>query len=155
MRQSVALDRQPLCQTVLIRPYQAADQAALLALWRSCDVLRPWNDPVQDIARKLTVQPELFLLAWSQDEQLCASVMAGYDGHRGWINYLAVAPQYQRQGLGRLLLQQVEARLLAMGCAKLNLQVRASNTQVLAFYEHLGFQSDAVLSLGKRLIVDG
>jgi len=81
-------------------------------------------------------------------------VMAGYDGHRGWLNYLAVDPEYQRQGLARQLVQHAEALLLQAGCPKINLQVRSSNQGVIAFYQQLGYGVDEVVSLGKRLIRD-
>ena len=80
--------------------------------------------------------------------------MAGYDGHRGWLNYLAVHPSCRRQGLGRQLVEEAEARLRTLGCAKINLQVRDDNTQALDFYRRIGFLSDPVVCLGKRLVVD-
>ena len=82
------------------------------------------------------------------------TVMAGYDGHRGCVNYLAVDPAYQGQGLGRLLMREAERRLLAAGCPKINLQVRTSNEDAVAFYRHLGYHVDDVVSMGKRLIDD-
>ena len=88
------------------------------------------------------------------DGTLMASAMAGYDGHRGWVNYLAVHPDFRRQGHGQALMRHVEQGLLALGCPKLSLQVRSSNASVLAFYQALGFGQDDVVSLGKRLIVD-
>ena len=75
-----------------IRPFQPADEAAVIALWEACKLTRPWNDPRKDIARKLAVQPELFLVG-TVDGEIVATVMAGYEGHRGWVNYLAVAPR--------------------------------------------------------------
>ncbi len=86
--------------------------------------------------------------------RLVASVMAGFDGHRGWVNYLAVAPDRKRSGLGRALMAHVEARLQERGCPKLNLQVRASNQEAVAFYRRLGYSVDEVVSMGKRLIAD-
>ncbi|MBU2322281.1 MAG: GNAT family acetyltransferase [Gammaproteobacteria bacterium] len=136
-----------------IRPFQLADQAAVIDLWQRCDLTRPWNDPYKDIQRKLGVQPELFLVGERAGE-LVASVMAGFDGHRGWVNYLAVSPALQRQGLGRQLMAAVEQRLEAMGCPKLNLQVRAGNQAVIAFYERLGYAVEPLTNLGKRLIAD-
>ncbi|MEO5797760.1 MAG: GNAT family acetyltransferase [Rhodoferax sp.] len=136
-----------------IRPYQETDEAAVVALWQACGLTRPWNDPHKDIARKLQVQRALFLVG-EADGQVIASAMAGYDGHRGWINYLAVAPEQRGQGLGAALVRHVEQQLLALGCPKLNLQVRTSNTAVLDFYRHLGYAQDEVVSLGKRLIPD-
>ncbi|KAF1019102.1 MAG: Acetyltransferase YpeA [Paracidovorax wautersii] len=138
-----------------IRPFEPQDEAAVVALWHACGLVRPWNDPHKDIARKLTVQPELFLVGLRGGE-LCAAVMAGYEGHRGWMNYLAVAPSHQRLRIGQALVARVEALLLALGCPKVNLQVRSSNQQVLAFsfYERLGYRQDEAVSLGKRLIAD-
>lgn len=136
-----------------IRPFAPGDEAALIALWARCDLIRPWNDPRKDIQRKLGLQPELFLIG-QRDTELVASVMAGYEGHRGWINYLAVAPEYQGQGLGRLILDHAEERLRELGCAKINLLVRATNDKVIAFYERLGYRRDEVICLGKRLVYD-
>jgi ribosomal protein S18 acetylase RimI-like enzyme len=133
-----------------IRPFQAADQEAVVRLWDRCGLLRPWNDPRKDIARKLQVQPELFLVL-EIDGALAGTVMAGYDGHRGWINYLAVDPGAQRRGLGRALMVEAERLLRERGCPKINLQVRRDNRDVVAFYERLGFAQDAVVGLGKRL----
>lgn len=136
-----------------IRPFAPTDEAAVIALWARCDLIRPWNDPRKDIARKLQVQPELFLVG-ARAVEIVASVMAGYEGHRGWINYLAVAPEYQGQGFGRALMDAAETRLRALGCPKINLLVRESNTAVIDFYERLGFTRDAVFSFGKRLEID-
>ncbi|MBA1274020.1 GNAT family acetyltransferase [Stutzerimonas azotifigens] len=136
-----------------IRPYQPADEDAVVQLWEDCGLTRPWNGPHKDIARKLTQQPELFLVGECAGE-LMASAMAGYDGHRGSVHYLAVAPAYQAQGRGRQMLEAVEQRLLALGCPKLNLLVRTSNERTLAFYRSLGYGADDVFSLGKRLIED-
>ncbi len=136
-----------------IRPYRASDEVAVVALWQACDLTRPWNDPHKDIARKLQVHPELFLVGEVQGH-LMASAMFGYEGHRGWVNYLAVAPEHQRQGHAEALMRHGEALLLAKGCPKINLQVRASNASVLAFYQSLGYQDDQVVSMGKRLIPD-
>ena len=139
--------------TMLIRPFDEPDGPAVVALWQACGLTRPWNDPARDIARKLAVQRDLFLVG-IHDGVLMASAMAGYDGHRGWVNYLAVHPDWRRQGHGEALMREVERRLLALGCPKLNLQVRSSNTQVLDFYRALGYLQDDVVSLGKRLISD-
>jgi ribosomal protein S18 acetylase RimI-like enzyme len=136
-----------------IRPYTPADETAVIALWQRCELTRPWNDPRKDIERKLTVQPELFVVGERQG-QIVATAMAGFDGHRGWINYLAVSPEVQKQGLGRQLMTHVEQALMAMGCPKLNLQVRAGNAQALAFYQAIGYGQDELVSMGKRLISD-
>lgn len=136
-----------------IRPFERSDQRAVVALWEECRLTRPWNDPHKDIARKLAVQPELFLVG-VVDGAVVATVMAGYDGHRGWVNYLAVAPVFRGRGFGRALMQRVEELLLEHGCPKLNLQVRASNHAAIDFYRHLGYVQDESVSLGKRLIED-
>lgn len=138
---------------MLIRAYAESDQSAVIGLWEECGLLRPWNDPVRDIARKLAVQPELFLVGLVGDVPV-ATVMAGYEGHRGWVNYLAVSPAHQRRGLAALLMQRVEELLQARGCPKLNLQVRAGNAAAVQFYRRLGYVEDPVISLGKRLIHD-
>jgi ribosomal protein S18 acetylase RimI-like enzyme len=136
-----------------IRAFLAADEEQVIALWRACGLTRPWNDPHRDIQRKLGEQPELFLVA-HVDEALAGSVMAGYDGHRGWVYYLAVAPQHRRLAIGRALMQEVERLLIERGCPKINLLVRSSNVEVVAFYRELGYAQDDAISLGRRLIPD-
>jgi len=133
-----------------IRIFRAADEAAVVALWEACGLVVPWNVPHLDIQRKLDFQPDLFFVA-EQDGRIVGSAMAGYEGHRGWVNYLAVEPALQRGGLGRELMAFVEQRLRALGCPKINLQVRASNPGVVDFYRRLGFEIDETVSLGKRL----
>ena len=138
----------------VIRTFAPGDTEAVVALWMACDLVRPWNDPRRDIARKLTVQPELFLVAEGSDGGVVGAGMAGFDGHRGWVNYLAVRPDLQGSGLGRAMMAEFERLLRVLGCPKLNLQVRAGNEQVIGFYESLGFAPDHTVSLGKRLIPD-
>ncbi|ROS65206.1 ribosomal protein S18 acetylase RimI-like enzyme [Curtobacterium sp. PhB172] len=137
-----------------IRPFRADDTDAVVALWESCGLVRPWNDPRRDIARKATVQPELFLVAETEAAGVVAAGMAGFDGHRGWVNYLAVQPDLQGSGLGRTLMAEFERLLTDLGCPKVNLQIRAGNERVLGFYESLGYSDDRTVSLGKRLIPD-
>src|SRR6185436_16767877 len=136
-----------------LRAYAAADENAVIELWRRCELTRPWNDPHKDIQRKLTTQPELFLVG-KLGGRIIATVMAGYDGHRGWVNYLAVAPEQRAKGYGRQLMRHIEERLTALGCPKLNVQVRATNRAVLEFYRKIGYAVDEAVSLGKRLIPD-
>jgi ribosomal protein S18 acetylase RimI-like enzyme len=137
-----------------LRSIEESDEDALVELWHACELVVPWNDPRKDIRRKLRVRPDLFLIA-TLDGALVGSVMAGYEGHRGWINYLAVDPAHRGEGIGRPLMEEAERRLFAEGCPKVQLQVRSSNPSVIAFYEHLGYATDEVVSLGKRLIEDG
>jgi ribosomal protein S18 acetylase RimI-like enzyme len=136
-----------------IRPFREADEAQVVALWHACGLTRPWNDPHKDIARKLQVQRELFLVV-EEGGGIVASVMAGYEGHRGWVNYLAVDTSHRRGGLGAELMRRVEQLLLARGCPKVSLLVRTSNADVLAFYRALGYAQDDAIPLGKRLIPD-
>ena len=134
----------------MVRSYEDSDREAIIQLWRDCGLGVPWNDPEKDVQRKLGVQRELFLVGLLDDQPM-AAVMAGYEGHRGWINYLAVAPDHQRSGFGRRMMEEAEARLRALGCPKINLQIRRSNAEAIAFYERLGFAEDDVVSMGKRL----
>jgi ribosomal protein S18 acetylase RimI-like enzyme len=136
-----------------IRPFQPEDESAVVALWEQCLLTRPWNDPHKDIARKLKIQPELFLVG-AESGALVATVMAGYEGHRGWVNYLAVAPAFRGRGFGRALMDRVEQLLLEMGCPKVSLLIRSTNADVVEFYRHIGYAQDEVITLGKRLIHD-
>jgi len=136
-----------------IRSYHASDEAAVIALWHECGLVRPWNDPQRDIARKLTAQPELFLVG-VVDAQLMATAMVGFDGHRGWVYYLAIASAHRRQSHGRSLMREAERLLIERGCPKINLLVRTSNKAVIEFYDRLGYAQDDAISLGKRLISD-
>ena len=136
-----------------IRAYRPSDEAAVVSLWEECGLTRPWNDPPKDIARKLLVQPELFLVG-TLDGRLIATVIAGYEGHRGWVNYLAVAPHSRGRGCGRALMERVEQLLMNLGCPKVNIQVRSSNAEALGFYRAIGYAQDEIISLGKRLIHD-
>ena len=136
-----------------IRVFQPNDQAAVVALWQECGLTRPWNDPRADIARKLTEQPELFLVG-TVGAELVATAMVGFDGHRGWVYYLAVSHSHRKQSYGRALMQEAERLLMERGCPKLNLLVRSSNAEVIEFYGKLGYVQDDVVSLGKRLIHD-
>ena len=133
-----------------IRSYQAADQPAVIDLWQRCNLVVPQNDPQKDIEMKSKVQADLFFVG-EINSRIVATSMAGYDGHRGWIYYLAVDPNYQRQGIGRRMMEKAEHELQKRGCPKINLQVRTSNQVVISFYESLGYSNDGVIGLGKRL----
>lgn len=137
-----------------IRSFALTDTEAVVQLWRDCALVRPWNNPYKDIERKLSVTPELFLVGTDDAGTLMASIMVGYDGHRGWINYLAVHPDHQRQGHASRLMQKAEALLTARGSPKLSLQIRAGNEAVIAFYASQGYTDDHTVALGKRLIAD-
>lgn len=139
--------------SVLIRAFREEDEARVIELWTLAGLLRPWNDPKKDIARKLKVQRELFLVA-ELEGSLVGVVMAGYDGHRGWVNYLAVDIGQRRRGIGTALMRDAERRLKLFGCPKINLQIRRENTAVQSFYAAIGFKEDEAVSMGKRLESD-
>lgn len=143
---------------VCIREFERRDTEQAVALWEACGLTRPWNDPLADIERALAVQPDLFLVA---EESLAGSaralvgtVMSGYDGHRGWMYYLATAPSHRGRGIARKLVSAVESLLEARGCPKVQLMVRAENERAVGFYRALGYETGEVLVLGKRLIED-
>jgi len=135
-----------------VRPFCKQDHDAVVALWREVFPNAPArNDPVRDIRRKLEVQPELFLVA-VVDGSVAGTVMAGFDGHRGWVHLVAVDPRHRRRGVGSSLMRRAENLLEEMGCPKLNLQVRSTTPEVIGFYESLGFQVEERISMGKILL---
>jgi ribosomal protein S18 acetylase RimI-like enzyme len=137
----------------IIRQYQPDDQEQVINLWSSCKLIVPQNDPVSDIQRKLKVNPEWFLVG-QIDDKIIATCMAGYEGHRGWINYLAIDPDYQHRRIATRIMHKAKELLRNAGCPKINLQIRTSNTAVIEFYKSLGFTVDDVVSMGKRLELD-
>ena len=139
--------------TIQIRTFVEHDTEQVVALWQAVGLTRPWNDPYRDIERKLTVQPELLLVA-HDGEALVGSVMAGYDGHRGWLYYLASDPARRGEGIARALVAEAESRLIAMGCPKVQLMVRPENEGARGFYEALGYEPFDTWATGKRLIAD-
>jgi ribosomal protein S18 acetylase RimI-like enzyme len=136
-----------------IRAFTLRDTESVIALWQATGLTRSWNNPHLDIQRKLTVQPELFLVAVDADE-IVGTVMAGYDGHRGWLYYLASDPMRRGQGIGRNLVAAAEELLLELGCPKVQLMVRPDNDDVLGFYDSLGYERFSTTTTGKRLVVD-
>jgi ribosomal protein S18 acetylase RimI-like enzyme len=149
-----------------VRRFVEPDRAAVIGLWERCGLTRPWNDPGLDIDRKLAHDGILLVAvavavatadpdrADQASATIVGTVMAGYDGHRGWVNYLAVEPTHRRGGIGARLMDAAEHHLRLLGCPKINLQIRDDNLAAVAFYESLGFGRDAVLSMGKRLVDD-
>lgn len=135
---------------IVISQFKDDQTEALVELWKKCNLVVPWNDPYEDIKLKTSFQPELLFVAELNDKMV-GTVMVGYEGHRGWINYLAVDPDVQLKGLGRRIMEYAEEVLTKMGCVKINLQVRETNTGVITFYEKIGYKRDAVVSFGKRL----
>ena len=137
----------------IIRQFHTDNREDVIELWTQCGLVAPQNNPKRDIERKLQVNPEWFLLG-ELEGKVIATCMAGYEGHRGWINYLAVSPRYRRQGFATRMMQEAERILKDAGCPKINLQIRSSNKDVVAFYEAIGFKKDDVVSMGKRLEQD-
>ena len=135
---------------LIIRSFLTSDEPYVVDLWHRCNLVVPQNDPIKDIVAKLKVQPELFIVGTIAD-RIVSTAMAGYDGHRGWVYYLAVDPNYQRKGIGRQMMEKVEHSLRELGSQKINVQVRSSNESVVSFYKQLGFSNDDVIGLGKRL----
>jgi ribosomal protein S18 acetylase RimI-like enzyme len=134
-----------------IRPYSETDRQAVAGLWREVFPDSPaWNHPESDIQRKLSVQRELFFVAMLRSK-LVGTAMAGYDGHRGWVYYVAVGAEHRGRGVGTALMNRVESELARMGCPKLNLQVRGSNRKAVSFYRRLGYEIEDRVSMGKRL----
>jgi ribosomal protein S18 acetylase RimI-like enzyme len=136
---------------LVIRPYAESDEAQVIRIWREVFPGNPsWNVPKADIDRKLAVQRELFLVG-ELDGQIVATVMAGFDGHRGWVHLVAVTPKHRQRGFGRAMMIEAERRLGGIGCTKINLQVRAANLDVSKFYEKLGYAVEERVSMAKRL----
>lgn len=134
-----------------IRPFAESDRAAIVALWAEAFPSDPSHNVSTDmIDVKVTVQPELFLVAVIEGE-VVGTVMAGFDGVRGWLHRLAVSMAARRHGVGTLLVRAAESGLAVMGCPKVNLQVRAANAEVIAFYESVGYAVEDLVSLGRRL----
>ncbi|KEQ19101.1 GNAT family acetyltransferase [Endozoicomonas numazuensis] len=136
-----------------IRAFETSDETAVIQLWKECGLTVPWNNPQLDIERKLAVGRDLFLVG-IQEDNVIASAMGGYEGHRGWVNYLAVSLEFQKHGCGAQMMAHLESLLIAKGCPKINLQVRSSNLGVIEFYKSLGYKIDDTVSLGKRLTDD-
>ncbi len=139
--------------TLEIRSFELPDTEAVVALWQEAGLTRPWNNPYQDIRRKLSVQPELFLVAVDEGT-IVGAVMAGYDGHRGWLYYLASDPLRRGEGIARRLVAHAEDLLGEMGCPKVQLMVRPGNGVAHGFYDALGYEPFETWATGKRLISD-
>ena len=136
-----------------IRTYKHADMEDVINVWKECGLIRSWNNPKLDIQRKVKTQNDLFFVA-ELSNRIIATAMFGYDGHRGWLNYFAVLPQFQKSGYGKQLLEFGEKILFDKGCPKINLQIRADNKEAINFYKAVGYNEDEVISYGKRLIED-
>ena len=123
-----------------IRRIRNGEEEAVAGLWRVCGLTQPWNDPYDDIGSARTnVSSEIFLAITNNGGEIAGSVMAGYDGHRGWVYYVAVAPEYRAQRLGKRLMHHAESWLRELGARKVMLMIREDNEEVRRFYERLGY----------------
>ena len=137
----------------IIRTFRPDDESDVINLWRQSGLIVPWNNPETDIQRKLSASPNLFYVG-VLDGELIASCMAGYDGHRGWIYFLAVKSAHQRQGFASRMIDHAESELIKLDCPKVELMVRKSNNNIISFYQSVGYDTDPVTVLSKRLIKD-
>lgn len=135
---------------MIIRTYEPKDEKDLISLWVECKLVVPWNNPAKDIQRKQRHDPDLFFVGLI-DEKIMASCMAGYDGHRGWIYYLAVTPACQKKGYAKKLLLHAKKALSKIGCPKINLMVRKTNNEMIQFYKAMGYDDDPVSVLSLRI----
>lgn len=133
-----------------IRPFKPQDEAVVVALWQSCDLLRPWNDPHKDI-QFCRDSGHGEILVGEEAGEVVASILVGHDGHRGWLYYLAVAPERQRRGLGGEIVAAAEQWLEDRGVPKAELMIRHENTTATEFYRHIGYQQEARTVMGRRL----
>jgi ribosomal protein S18 acetylase RimI-like enzyme len=138
---------------MVIKNYNSSFEKQVIDLWFECGLIVPWNNPKRDIERKMDDDPSLFFIC-EIGGRITGSCMAGYDGHRGWIYYLAVKPEFQKQGIASKLIREAESRLLKIGCPKINLMVRKSNEDVISFYRRIGYKDDPVVVLSKKLYKD-
>lgn len=136
-----------------VRTYMEKDQDSVITLWQTCNLTVPWNNPGSDIARKMSDSPDLFFIG-TLNERIVSTCMAGYDGHRGWIYYLAVTPDLCNKGIATQMLKHAEKVLAERGCPKIELMVRYTNKDIIGFYHSVGYSNEPVMVLSKRLPVD-
>ena len=138
-----------------ITPATDADEARVTALWQAAGLTRPWNDPAADFRMALANATSTVLLARDGDalvaNMIVGSVMVGFDGHRGWVYYLATDPARRGRGIGQALMAAAEAWLVARGCPKIQLMVRGDNLDAKGFYAAIGYEVQDVVTIGKRL----
>tara|TARA_B100001765_G_C19290262_1_gene244000 strand:+ start:120 stop:548 length:429 start_codon:yes stop_codon:yes gene_type:complete len=133
--------------------FEDKHRTQVIDLWKKCNLIKSWNDPNKDIDRKLKVNDNLFLIV-EFNKVIIGSAMIGYDGHRGSLYYLAVDPKHQRKGVGKMLMKEIEKRLIEVGCPKINIFIRNSNIEVKEFYQSIDYEEQDCLVYGKRLIPD-
>ncbi len=133
-----------------IRKFSITDKSEVISLWKTCGLIVPSNNPEDDIELKIKFQPDLFFVA-EIEGKVIGTVMTGFDGHRGWLNYLGVDPVFRKCGFGRSLVEYSINKLKELGCPKLNIQIRTGNTAVTDFYKKLGFQNHDVIGMQIKL----
>lgn len=134
-----------------VRPYRGDDRDQVVALWQACDLTRPWNDPDADIGRALETPTSELLVHADEQDRISGTLMVGYDGHRGWMYYLASDPAARGGGIARALVERAEVFLKAQGCPKVELMVRQTNKAALGFYDRLGYEAQDVVVRAKWL----
>lgn len=136
---------------LVVRVYQTSDENDVISLWeRTFPDDPPWNKPIDVIKNKLAFQPDWFFVC-VYNGKLVGTVLAGYDGVRGWVQKVAADPDYQRRGIASMLMSTAEQALRQAGCPKLNLQTRTSNSSAIAFYEQAGYKTEDRVSMSKKL----
>ncbi len=142
--------RRPADPPLAVRPARAGDGDAVIALWRSAGLVVPWNDPVRDIAF-CRAAPTAELFVGESGGTVVATTMAGHDGHRGWLYYVAVAAGYRGRGIGRRIVRHAEAWLGARGVPKVQIMIRDGNRAVEAFYRKIGYEIEPRVVMAHRL----
>ena len=133
--------------------FEDKHRTQVIDLWKKCNLIKSWNDPNKDIDRKLKVNDSLFLIV-EFNKVIIGSAMIGYDGHRGSLYYLSVDPKHQNKGVGKMLMKEIEKRLIEVGCPKINIFIRNSNIEVKEFYQSIDYEKQNCIVYGKRLIPD-
>ena len=138
-----------------LRPLRAGDENELVSLWNDCNLVRPWNNPRRDIeSARSSPSSEIFVaLAGDGEERIVGSVMAGYDGHRGWVYYVAAHPEHRSRGLGGQLMRHAESWLEGLGAPKVMLMIREENEGVRRFYEGLGYEVERRTVMSRRMVM--
>ncbi len=134
-----------------IRVAAATDETAVVALWRSCELIVSYNDPGSDFREAISAPCSDVLVLEDESHEIVGTVLVGYDGHRGWLYYVAASPILQGTRIGRRMVEAAEEWLRNRGVAKAQLLIREANTKAIGFYEHLGFECAPRVVMGKWL----
>jgi ribosomal protein S18 acetylase RimI-like enzyme len=137
-------------KSLIFSKYQPEDQEQVIALWQACNLTRPWNDPMKDIAFAMQ-SPASTILIGKFEDKIIATAMVGHDGHRGAVYYFAVHPIFQKKNYGTDMMKQVETWFKLQGVWKINLLIREDNLAATGFYQAIGFEKNAVVSMGKLI----